>query len=354
MPDIYHGGELLLYGDVGAFGWGDYFTSAEVRKALAHHGGDNPLTVRINSGGGYVREGNGCFNALRDHKGKVTVYVEAMAASAASIIAMAGDEIVIRTGAEMMVHEPWSWGEGNAKAFRDRADKLEKDAAAIAAIYAVRTGKTQEEILALMEAETWMNGKEAVELGFASSAEGNLAEDYAPFNYCLYRNAPEELRNLSKNMNWSVEAQRSPAASVAQQTVKQEIQPMTTQPAAGADSASSTTDHTQANTGDAQTAERERIGKILNCEEAAGRTELAKYLAFETSTSFEEAQKVLAKAAKTEGTEKPEDDVPNTQASTYEQERLRSSNQASNYGSQKTTATATLNRADIFAARKQA
>ncbi|MFS8181388.1 head maturation protease, ClpP-related [Pseudovibrio denitrificans] len=354
MPGILQDGELILYGFVGENYWDEGFTALEVLNALALHGRDEPITVRINSGGGYTDAGIAIFNALKTHKGEVSVIIDAMAASAASIIAMAGDERTMRTGAMMMIHDPSGGKWGTAAEHEAIGELLHKQADLLADIYADVTGKTSEELRQMMVDETWMNGSEAQAQGFATVDEAAQAVSVSAFDYRTYNCAPDTLKQLSKTKNWSAEPQRSPAASVAQTTVNQGIQPMTTQTAADADSASSTTDQTQANTGDAQTAERERIGKILNCEEAAGRTELAKYLAFETSTSFEEAQKVLARAAKTEGTKKPEDDVPNTQASTYEQERLRSSNQASNYGSQKTTTTATLNRADIFAARKQA
>lgn len=354
MPGILQDGELILYGFVGENYWDEGFTALEVLNALALHGRDEPITARINSGGGYTDEGIAIFNALKTHKGKVSVIIDAMAASAASIIAMAGDERTMRTGAMMMIHDPAGEKRGTAAEHEAMGELLHKQADLLAGIYADVTGKTSEDLRQMMVEETWMNGSEAQAQGFATVDEAAQAVSVSAFDYRTYNCAPDTLKQLSKTRNWSAEPQRSPAASVAQTTVNQEIQPMTIQPAADANSVSSTTDQTQSNAADETTAERERIGKFLNCAEAVGRTELAKYLAFETSTSFEDGQKVLDKAAKTEADEKPQGDVPNTQASAYEQERLRSSNQASNYGSQKTTTTASLNRADIFAARKQA
>ncbi|WP_057466107.1 head maturation protease, ClpP-related [Pseudovibrio sp. POLY-S9] len=354
MPGILQDGELILYGFVGENYWDEGFTALEVLNALALHGRDEPITARINSGGGYTDEGIAIFNALKTHKGKVSVIIDAMAASAASVIAMAGDERTMRAGALMMIHDPSGGTWGTAADHEAIGELLNKQADQLAGIYADVTGKTPGELRQMMVEETWMNGSEAQVQGFATVDEAAQAVSVSAFDYRTYNCAPDTLKQLSKTKNWSAKAERSPAAFVAQPTVNQETQPMTTQPAADANSVSPNTDQTQSNAANEATAERERISKFLNCEEAVGRTELAKYLAFETTTSFEDGQKVLAKAPKAEGTEKPQEDVPSTQASTYEQERLRSSSQASNYGSQKTTTAATLNRADIFAARKQA
>ncbi|KZK95052.1 MULTISPECIES: head maturation protease, ClpP-related [unclassified Pseudovibrio] len=331
MPGILQDGELILYGFVGENYWDEGFTALEVLNALALHGRDEPITARINSGGGYTDEGIAIFNALKTHKGKVSVIIDAMAASAASIIAMAGDERTMRTGAMMMIHDPAGEKRGTAAEHEAMGELLHKQADLLAGIYADVTGKTPDELRQMMVEETWMNGSEAQVQGFATVDEAAQAVSVSAFDYRTYNCAPDTLKQLSKTRNWSAEPQRSPAASVAQTTVNQEIQPMTTQTAADANSANSTTDQMQSNAADAQTAERERIGKILNCAEAVGRTELAKYLAFETSTSFEDGQKVLDKAAKAGEGNAPKSDGQRTQASTYEQQRLSASSQASSY-----------------------
>ena len=134
-------GEMILYGFVGESFWGDGFTSRDVLDALAEHGRDNPITVRINSGGGYVDDGVAIYNALSAHKGKVTVIVDALAASSASVIAMAGEERIMRKGAMLMIHDPsgvvWGTAEDMAKAVR----MLEKHAENLAGIYADVTGE---------------------------------------------------------------------------------------------------------------------------------------------------------------------------------------------------------------------
>ena len=99
-------GEIVLYGFVGENFWGDGFTARDVLDALADHGRDNDVTVRINSGGGYVDDGIAIFNALKAHKGKVTVIVDSMAASSASVIAMAGEERLMAAAGRHFVDVP--------------------------------------------------------------------------------------------------------------------------------------------------------------------------------------------------------------------------------------------------------
>ncbi|TIY11622.1 MAG: Clp protease ClpP, partial [Mesorhizobium sp.] len=161
------GGEVVLYGDVGDM-WGDGsgFTGRDVVEALAEHG-KGPVSVRLNSGGGFVFEGVAIFNALKAH-GDVTVYVDGLAASAASVIAMAGDKIVMRDGALIMIHDPSGVTIGNAEDHRETADTLDKLGSIIAGIYSHKTGIDAAEMRAMMLTETWLDAEEAVEFGFAS------------------------------------------------------------------------------------------------------------------------------------------------------------------------------------------
>jgi ATP-dependent protease ClpP protease subunit len=187
------GDDLVLYGDVGDM-WGDGsgFTGRDVIEALAEIGpGD--VTVRLNSGGGYVYEGTSIYNALRAHPGEVTVYVDAIAASAASVIALAGDRIVMRSGAMIMIHDPSGMTLGTADDHRGTADTLDKMAGIIAGIYAERTGHSAEEIRSLMLKETWLDADEAVEFGFATEKDEAGAEAVARFDYAIYANAPKEI-----------------------------------------------------------------------------------------------------------------------------------------------------------------
>lgn len=160
--------ELLLYGVIG---YADDGCDAKfVRQQIADSEGD--IVVRINSGGGYVVEGLAIFNALdqaRQAGRKVTVHIDGLAASMASVIAMVGEEIHIADNAMMMIHNPWDIAMGDAEALRRKADLLDKTRDQLVGIYTARTGQTDKVVLAMMQAETWMDADEAVENGFATA-----------------------------------------------------------------------------------------------------------------------------------------------------------------------------------------
>lgn len=190
-------GELVLYGDVGDF-WGDGsgFSSQEVLVALAELGAGD-ITVRINSGGGFVYEGYAIYNAIKAHPGQKTVYVDGIAASAASLIAMAGDLLVMRSASIMMIHDPSGFTWGTADDHRNSAKVLDSLASICADIYAARSGKSVDEVRQLMKDETWLEPAQAVAEGFADELENKGEEEataYSSFDYMLYRNTPASLR----------------------------------------------------------------------------------------------------------------------------------------------------------------
>ena len=134
------------------------------------------MTVRLNSPGGSYFEGVAIYNTLAAYRGKVTVQVMAMAASAASIIAMAGDEIEMLAGSQMMVHRVWANISGNADDLQAMTDYLARLDTAAAEIYAARTRQPLDKIAAFMRGETYFDGAEAVKLGFATRQSGQKAE----------------------------------------------------------------------------------------------------------------------------------------------------------------------------------
>jgi ATP-dependent protease ClpP protease subunit len=167
------GGDLVLYGDVGLSMFGDGFTARDVLEALAEHG-NGPIDVRINSGGGSVFEGVAIYNTLIAHPGTLTVFVDGIAASAASVIALAGKRegghrLIIRPGAQYMIHRPMAdtFG-GTAEDHEANAALLTQLEETVAQIYATHTGGSVKEIRELMDAETWLTAEDAVELGFAT------------------------------------------------------------------------------------------------------------------------------------------------------------------------------------------
>lgn len=136
------------------------------RQELAQHKGKN-LTVWIDSIGGAVWAAAGIYNALKEHRGRVTVKIDGKALSAASIIAMAGDEVLMSPAAVMMIHNPWVRAAGDAAELRHVAGVLDEIKAAIVNAYELKTGRPRDEISRLMDEETWMSAQKAVELGFA-------------------------------------------------------------------------------------------------------------------------------------------------------------------------------------------
>lgn len=165
-------GEVLLYGEIGAYKfWGDEVIPKEFKEELDALGDVDELRVFINSPGGDVFAGQAIHSMLKRHPAHVSVYVDGLAASIASVIAMAGDTVIMPLNAMMMIHQPWTWASGNAEDFRRLADDLDKVAESIVAAYESKTGLDRDEIVALMDAETWMTAEEAVELGFADRIE---------------------------------------------------------------------------------------------------------------------------------------------------------------------------------------
>jgi len=162
-----NGNELVIEGDISSreSWWGDSATPEMLRDELKEHQGD--LTVSLNSGGGDVFAGVAMYNALRGHDGKVTIRVDGLAASIASIIAMAGDKIVMSPGSMMMIHKPWTLAIGDANEMEKVGEVLNSIEKSMLPIYTARTGKSEEEIKELLNAETWMTADEAVEMGFA-------------------------------------------------------------------------------------------------------------------------------------------------------------------------------------------
>jgi ATP-dependent Clp protease, protease subunit len=164
-------GDLLIYDAIGEDMWtGGGVTPKGVAEQLKNLSGVKTLNIYINSPGGSVFDGEAIYNQLRRFEAKKNVIVDGLAASAASFIAMAGDKITMGHGSQMMIHRAMGGAYGFESDLRAVADVLGMLSGTIADIYAKRTGKPQAEILALMDAETWMDPQKALELGFADEA----------------------------------------------------------------------------------------------------------------------------------------------------------------------------------------
>jgi ATP-dependent Clp protease protease subunit len=161
--------EISIFDEIGFWGVNAAAFIADLKKIDAKE-----LTVLINSPGGSVFDGLAIYNALRQHPANVTVKVMGVAASAASFIAMAGDKIIMPENSFMMVHNPMGGVFGNAEDMREWADTLDKIASSLIGIYVARTGKSEEEVKSLLDAETWMTAKEALDLGFADEVVAEM------------------------------------------------------------------------------------------------------------------------------------------------------------------------------------
>ncbi|ENS0910027.1 head maturation protease, ClpP-related [Escherichia coli] len=159
---------ISVFDVIGQDYWGEGVTAKRIAGALrAMNGAD--VTVNINSPGGDMFEGLAIYNLLREYEGHVTVKVLGIAASAASIIAMAGDDIQIGRGAFLMIHNCWLLAMGNRHDFAELAKSLEPFDTAMADIYASRSGLDMDAVLKLMDAESYIGGSDAVAKGLADS-----------------------------------------------------------------------------------------------------------------------------------------------------------------------------------------
>ena len=150
------------------FWTGEGVTSKRISAALRNIG-ERDVVVNLNSPGGDFFEGVAIYNMLRQHKGKVTVNILGLAASAASVIAMAGDEVLIGKAGFVMIHNAWVVAVGNRHDLVEAAKTMEPFDDAMAAVYADRAGVERGEAADWMDAETWFNGEEAVEAGLADA-----------------------------------------------------------------------------------------------------------------------------------------------------------------------------------------
>jgi ATP-dependent protease ClpP protease subunit len=188
-PDtVKAGAEVAIYDEIGAHG-------VSAKGFLAELGAlpeGTPIDLRLNSPGGSVFDAVAIHNAIRRHAGTVTVWIDGIAASAASYVAMAGDEIVMPENAFLMIHDPAGIVMGTAADMRAMAEALDKVGDSLAAGYAAKSGRPADEIAALMAAETWLDAQDALALGFAD----RLAEPVriaAQFDIGRFRNAPPAL-----------------------------------------------------------------------------------------------------------------------------------------------------------------
>ena len=209
------GTEVLIYDEIGAYG-------VSAKGFLAELGAlpdDAAIDLRLNSPGGSVFDAVAIYNALKRHAGDITVWIDGIAASAASYIAMAGNTIVMPENSFLMIHDPSGLVMGTAEDMRSTAEALDKVKGSLIQGYASKSGKGDEEIAALMAAETWLDAKDALDLGFIE----RIAEPVklaASFDVARFRNAPPEV----------VEAASEPVEPVAAEPKTEGVEDANTLP----------------------------------------------------------------------------------------------------------------------------
>lgn len=203
--------DILLYDEIGWWG----VTASDFVRDLAAVQAD-VINLHINSPGGSVFDGIAIYQALAQHKARIVVHIDGWAASIASIIAMAGDEIRIGEAAQVMIHKPWSFVIGNDEDMRKEADVLASLGEALIDVYVARTEGDRAEIAAWVAAETWFKGQAAVDAGFADVVVPLKLKDStkpaarlgADFFASIFPHLPADLRA-------SLAAPAPPAASIA-------------------------------------------------------------------------------------------------------------------------------------------
>lgn len=206
--------QLILYGTIAsaASWWEDRVTPKQFNEELDALGDVEEIVVRINSGGGDVLAANAIYTRLRDHKATITVKIDGWAASAATIIAMAGDKIQIAKNGIFMIHDPSMtiWSTYTAEEFEKMAEQLKTVKQSIVNAYTQRTGRDEEEVSTLMTEETWWTGEEAVEEGFCDELlfdevetvieNGSMAiVNSVPIDITGFKTIPRNVLNKNKS-----------------------------------------------------------------------------------------------------------------------------------------------------------
>ena len=183
-------GELFLYDDIGPGFWDDGITAQSFADDLKALGDVTTLMIYINSPGGSVFDGVAIYNQLRRHQARKIVSIDGIAASIASVIAMAGDERSIAGNGILMIHNPWAMAFGEAKDMRKMADSLDTVRDGLLNTYEERSTTPRAEIGEMMDAETWMSPEQALAGGFVDSIGADI-EIAAKFDLSKFQHPPD-------------------------------------------------------------------------------------------------------------------------------------------------------------------
>lgn len=208
--------EVWIYDQIGESFWSEGVTAKQFVKDLVAIKAQR-IDLHINSPGGSVFDGVAIFNALRNHPAKVTTFIDGIAASIASIIALAGDQVTMAGNALYMIHNPWGFAQGDSAEMRKMADMLDKVRETLLVTYREKTGKDDEELTALLDAETWMTADEALAHGFIDEVTGEVKMaalfDLKAFGY---QRAPEPIQPVAVV---ATDINQAPKAEIKENTV---------------------------------------------------------------------------------------------------------------------------------------
>lgn len=198
--------DLYIYGEITPYKWADNdVTASDFKDELDKLGDIDIINIYINSPGGSVFEGQSIYSQLKRHKAVKNVYIDGISASIASVISMCG-RVYIPKNAMIMVHNASAFAEGNSNDFRALADTLDKVNQTIIEVYIEKTGLPEDKIKELMDKETWLTGKEAVDLRFADELieENKISACYKNYDMQIlnrYKNTPKSLVEKETNNN---------------------------------------------------------------------------------------------------------------------------------------------------------
>jgi ATP-dependent protease ClpP protease subunit len=194
--------EITLYGAIGESFWEDSISAKSFSEELKKLDSSvNEITVRINSPGGDVFDGIAIYNRLKQHPAKIIVKIDGLAASIASVIALAGDEVSMGEGALYMVHLPWTMAFGNRNELDNTINRLLDVEEQLISIYAKKCKKSRSEIKGMLEKETWMDAAQAIDNGFVDSS----TEETMPIAAAVLDKA-SWISKMPKNINTSDKA----------------------------------------------------------------------------------------------------------------------------------------------------
>lgn len=190
-------GDVYIYGGIYSYKWDDEdVTAKSFKEDLDELGDIDTLNIYVNSPGGAVFQAQAIHSIIKRHSAYKNAYVDGLAASAASFLIMAADKIYIPTNATIMVHKPMTFAWGNANDLRKEADALDKVEQGMIEAYMSHVKITEDKLKELLDAETWLTAKEAVEYGFADELieEKNVAACIDPEIMATFKNVPEQLQ----------------------------------------------------------------------------------------------------------------------------------------------------------------